>query len=447
MANAFQFNIGDSKIAEKIRPGLKAVRTVQSVTAKNSITAMAKDLILQYPCYASSDVETENISIVSKAIEKQLAAFQLAVWSADTAFGIDPTTANGTRDFIKRYHSNNDSPDKVSYVGNLVNNISTFTSDGAAESVTECSIVSVDNVDCSMSRENKERLWATLEASIDGSKLNDLYQPAINTIKGYSKMTKAIEGKTIAERVDATIDHGPVVQPIDRAIRNEDNKLTNVGTARMTFERDYKSSMADPTMISVNFFVRDAGNSRVQSAVIGIKTMTRVASSAAMRSNIVSALQSSNSNFKFVQWTRGEIGIIKDLLLDISQIKEDATTRDTVGKWFGAMRKRKRNHKAYKGGNATINPFTTLIITSADVAAIKEASGYDLLDSNTAQHLMDTLYLLGFVIVDQDTNIVYTMFDEFGDFAQNTLSSLKTSNKADTDYSQLKDVLKLVGRI
>ena len=441
MANAFQFNIGSSKMAEKLRPGLKAVRTVQSVTAKNSITAMAKDLIMQYPVYASSDIESENIAIVSKAVEKQFAAFQLAVWSADTAFGIDPTTANGTRDFIKRYHSNSDSPDKVSYVGNLVNNISTFAGDASESTgISEVTILSATDSDVTMTNDDKERLWATTESSINTSNLNDIYKPITKTLNNYSHMTKAFESKTIAERVDATIDHGPVVQPVD-----QEKGLTN--NARALFDRDYKTTMADPTLITVNFFVRDGCTSRTQSAVIGIKTNTRIANSGAMRSNLIAALQNNNSGFKFVQWTRGEIGIIKDMLLDISQIKEDATTRDTVGKWFGAMRKRKRNNRAYKGGNATINPFTTIFITSADVAAIKEASGYDLLDSATAQRLMDELFLLGFVVIDQDTSIVHTMFDEFGDFAQNTLSSLKSSNKSDTDYSQLKDVLKLVGRI
>ena len=112
------------------------------------------------------------------------------------------------------------------------------------------------------------------------------------------------------------------------------------------------------------------------------------------------------------------------------------------------MRKRKRNAKAYKGGNVTINPLTTIVISAATAQAIKETAGYDLYDVNIAQKLMNSLYLLGFCIVDQSTGIVSTLFDDFGDYNETTIKALQNSNKSgDVEYSQLKDVLKLMGRV
>ena len=68
--------------------------------------------------------------------------------------------------------------------------------------------------------------------------------------------------------------------------------------------------------------------------------------------------------------------VAKDMIFNISRIKEDAHAQNMADKWFAALRKRKRNANAFKfGGNTGINPFTTLVITDEDALRIKEASG------------------------------------------------------------------------
>ena len=207
-------------------------------------------------------------------------------------------------------------------------------------------------------------------------------------------------------------------------------------------------SDSEPTMLEVQFFVRDGKGSQVRSAIIGIKAMMRSVATSAMRSNLIKSLQSAHGSYQFVKWTRGEAKIVKDFIFNVSSIKEDAINRNSYDKWFAAMRKRKRNAKAYKGGNVTINPLTTIVISASTAQAIKETAGYDLYDVNIAQKLMNSLYLLAFCIVDQSTGIVSTLFDDFGDFSETTIAALRSSNKGGAvDYSQLKDVLKLMGRV
>lgn len=449
--NNFEFNLGSSasgETTEKISSTLKSIRSVQGMVAKNSLTALTKDLILQYPVFIDSDIETETGVIIAKALERQYAALQLALWSADTAFGVDTTTANGTRDFIKRYHSNNDSPDKIQYAGNLIRNINQFR-------VTESTNVdeSVEIIDVKESNEKFppsviEATWETLEGALNMDSLNEKYLPNTAYRREVENIASAIEAKTIQERYNATKDSGPVIQTFDQnSTSTEDLSKKNIMRNAVLLENK-RFSDSEPTMLEVQFFVRDGKGSQVRSAIIGIKAMMRSVATSAMRSNLIKSLQSAHGSYQFVKWTRGEAKIVKDFIFNVSSIKEDAINRNSYDKWFAAMRKRKRNAKAYKGGNVTINPLTTIVISASTAQAIKETAGYDLYDVNIAQKLMNSLYLLAFCIVDQSTGIVSTLFDDFGDFSETTIAALRSSNKSGAvDYSQLKDVLKLMGRV
>ena len=457
--NNFEFNLGSKasgNFTEGLGSTLKSIRTVQGMTAKNSVTALTKDLILQYPVIIDSDIETETAMIVAKAFERQYAALQLALWSADTAFGVDTTTANGTRDFVKRYHSNNDSPDKVQYLGNLVRNINQFRVTESAENIESAEIVDVKETDKKFTAEAITSTWETLEGALNMDSLNDKYLPNTAYINEVNAIASAIEAgtsgtnppkKRVQERINAVKGHSPVVDTFDPSAAGEDSyKRRGLSNAALLENKRFSNS--EPTMLEVSFFVRDDKGSHVRSAIIGIKAMMRSVATSAMKSNLIKALQSTHGAFQFVKWTRGEAKIVKDFIFNVSSIKEDAINRNSYDKWFSAMRKRKRNANAYKGGNVTINPLTTIVISAATAQAIKETAGYDLYDVTIAQKLINALYLLGFCIVDQSTGVVTTLFDDFGDFTETTIKSLQSSNKSgDVEYSQLKDVLKLMGRV
>lgn len=449
--NSFEFNIGNEKtgdFTDGVAATLKGIRSVQSVAAKNSLTSMTKDLILQYPCLVDSDVETENAMIVVKAIERQYAALQLALWSADTAFGVDTTTANGTRDFIKRYHSNSDEPDKITYVGNLIRNINQFRANEAAIS-EDAEIIGVKDSDKTVSKAALESACDTLEDALNMKSLNQMYIPTTNYVNTVNQIAKATEAKTIAERVNAMRESGPVVQQFDPSSYDlEENKAKRSLPNASLVKNDKQFAAAEPTMLEIQFFVRDGVNgSRVQSAIIGVKAMGHSIETTAMRTNLIKSLQSVTGAFQFVKWTRGETKLVKDYLFNVSSIKEDAINRGKFDRWFSSLRKRKRNFKAYKGGNVTINPTTTIIISSATAQAIKSTAGFDLMDPKIAQQLMNSLFLLGFVIVDQSTGVVYTLFDDFDGFMETTLSAMKVGKSGDVDYSSFKDMLKLMGRL
>lgn len=527
--NSVNFNIGSGSLAEGTKPALTAIRTVQGLTKKNSLSAMVKDLIMQYPMYIDGDIDTDTMAVIAKANEKQFAALQLALWSADTAFGIDPTSNGGVRDFIKKYHNNSDTPDLVSYTGNLVRNISNFR--GAKESVdsshVEVELTSIRELNDHLTKEALESLWETVEDRITIESVNDLYLPAKVIVKKMDEIASAMEasnkknkfkksdkGKNFKSYMSKNVrydkdndryydgkrnmyftadsntddkttsaSNSPDPKMNDANTKQTDTKksedffddfhknMKNVESKNSTpkpflgktqdkmesygkslnnakfVNADKKLTALEPTLLEVEFFVRNpGGGSMIKKAIIGVKVMPRIIPSGPMAANVIYAIQGSHKAFQFVKWTRGETKFIRDIIFNISQIKNDAITKDRFQKYFGAMRKRKNNFRTFKFGDSTVNPFTTIVLSMNTVERIKQTAGYDLTDPNVAKKFMNTLFLLGFQIVDTNTGVVSTMLDDWNYFTDSTIDSLRDDNKRDADKDMMRELLRLTGR-
>lgn len=465
--NNVNFNIGNGKMANTVKPVLTSARQIQGLNKKNSLSAMTKDLIMQYPCFLDNAIDTETQMIVVKADEKNYAALHMALWSADTAFGVDPTSTGGVRDFVRKYHSNSDTPDMISYAGNLTRNISSFRGEYSAtestfEPGTEIELLTMKPINCPLSKEDIASMWDTIEDRITMECVNNAYLPNKPVIDKINRVAAAIESSNAAKekftekynRVQssgfkANVDYGRT-EDEQKGYRNtKDYHLSQIrsGTSNAVLVRNDKLTMMEPTLLEVEFFVRNpGGGGQVQKAIIGVKCMPRVVSTPAMCSNIISALQGNSASFQFVKWTRGEVKIVRDLIFNVSQIKQDAITKDKFDRYFGAMRKRKNNFKTFKFGDATVNPFTTIVVSSDTVETIKSTSGYDLNDPMIAKRLIDALFLLGFQIVDSNTGTVATMLDDWTSFSNVTINSLKGGINKETDMTQIKETLRLMGR-
>lgn len=476
--NQINFNIGAGKLGSSVKPALTAARSVQSLNKKNSLSALTRDLIMQYPLYIDNALDVDTQVIIAKGLEKELAALQLALWSADTAFGVDPTSTGGVRDFVKKYHSNSDTPDLISYTGNLVRNTSQYrdemTPAVATESFdpdTELEVLNIKPIPNYVTPGDIAEMWVTVEDRVTMESVNEFYLPVNPVTKKLTKIARAVEAandeSVPADTSDGTPADGPTQEANKpRGFVDRYNAAHTTGYKAQTFQGkpddDLKTarqtmnnakvitskelSSLEPTLIEVEFFVRDGQGNRVQKAIIGVKVMPRIISSAGMVTNIIAAMQGSHAAFQFVKWTRGEVKIVRDLIFGVSQIKQDAITKDKYGKYFGAMRKRKNNFRTFKFGDTTVNPFTIISISKQTADQIKMNAGYDLTDPQMAKRLINTLFLLGFQIVDTNTGIVNTILDEWGDFSDTTISAIKSSNSKESSFSDIKEAMRAMGR-
>ena len=477
--NQITFNIGGGKLGSTVKPALTAARSVQSLNKKNSLSALTRDLIMQYPLYIDNALDVDTQVIIAKGLEKELAALQLALWSADTAFGVDPTSTGGVRDFVKKYHNNNDAPDLISYTGNLVRNTSQFRDEmhpaAATESFdpdAEIEVLSIKPIPNYVTPGDIAEMWVTVEDRVTMESVNEFYLPVNPVTNKLTKIARAIEAanedSVPADTSDGTPADGPTQEAPakPRGFVDRYNAAHGTGYKAQTFqgkpEDDLKTarqtmgnakavtskemSSLEPTLIEVEFFVKGENGARVQKAIIGVKVMPRIISSAGMVTNIIAAMQGSHAAFQFVKWTRGEVKIVRDLIFGVSQIKKDAITKDKYGRYFGAMRKRRNNFRTFKFGDTTVNPFTIISISKQTADQIKMNAGYDLTDPQMAKRLINALFLLGFQIVDTNTGIVNTILDEWGDFSDTTISAIKNSNSKESSFSDIKEAMRAMGR-
>lgn len=486
--NQITFNIGNGKLGNAVKPALTTARAVQSLNKKNSLSALTRDLIMQYPLYIDNALDVDTQVIIAKGFEKELAALQLALWSADTAFGVDPTSTGGVRDFVKKYHSNSDTPDLISYTGNLVRNTSQFRNEmtpasasaPASEGVSadaEIEVLNMKPVPNYVTPGDIAEMWVTVEDRVTMESVNEFYlpmKPVTNKLTKIARALEAADDAVPADTSEGTPADGADAEPIETtapartptSFTERYNAARTTGYKAETFQgkgdddlKSARKSMAtakavtskelsslEPTLIEVEFFVRDGTGSRVQKAIIGVKVMPRIISSAGMTTNIIAAMQGSHAAFQFVKWTRGEVKIVRDLIFGVSQIKKDAITKDKYGRYFGAMRKRRNNFRTFKFGDTTVNPFTIISISKQTADQIKMNSGYDLTDPNMAKRLINSLFLLGFQIVDTNTGIVNTILDEWGDFSDTTISAIKNSNSKESSFSDIKEAMRAMGR-
>lgn len=430
-------------------------KTAQSYYRKTSVSALAKDLILQYPVLISADIPYENEIIIAKALELQYAAFQIMVLSADTAFGIDPSQTAGVRDLLSRYHSNSDTPNMVDYAGNMIYKAGSLVSTIGNLESAEISLKSATPIERGYDKEFLESLWETPLDAIESTTLNDMYNPVNALINTISELSNNLEMTAATESDETPLDilvNKPSGTLNIRKLGDKDNRysddlktLPKSANTLKDLSKDF--TKLEPTMIELEFFVRNGDDSQMRRAVIGVAAAPRSIPSDIMRANVIKAMQHDNTGFKFISWTRGEQKVVKDFIFNVSNIKEDAMAKSKYDKWFAALRKRKRNSKAFKGGKTTINPLTSLVLTKNDVALIKQTSGFDLLDEHVAAKLMDSLYLLCIMVVDTDTDLVSTLLDGNQYYTETTIEHLKKANKSkDNDLTNVREMLKLLGR-
>jgi len=166
-----------------------------------------------------------------------------------------------------------------------------------------------------------------------------------------------------------------------------------------------QNSVLSPTVISVELQY-NAGEGRMYHTKldIGIKTIIHMIPSAEMCYFLPDTLIKKRLSFRFIQWTTGEIKFMKDFLLDLDNVKFQATTDKKSVKWWKHLNTRRNAAKVRSFTNRKVNfvPNATVVLSTADVEFIKYKHNIDLRkNTNAAAKLMDYFFLLHLVIVDE----------------------------------------------
>ena len=423
-------------ISEVVKSVSTLVRTNSSAMKKNndSLAKKAKEGILQFPAICSNSLDADTLSMASKALERNYATFAQIVYTMNCVAQVDEI--KGVGDFINKFHTN------IGNTGTI--DVLNLALKEALEdySQTELDGMVLETILCKGStntiiHENSINLKEYM-SGFNLDVLNDLFIPA------------DIRKEIIEENIAYNKNHRKYGDSLLEAEDEKNPNLNRVVIPSKVLDNNElkKANELVPTTLTlkINFMDKNGNLAGERTFNIGVKVTLHPASSEEIINNLCSARDT--GFFKFIRWTTGELSLVKDVLLNLNEIKLDVVNK-TAGKsgWFSTFKRLKAKStilSKFSKGAQGFHPLGTIIISMDEAEIIKNKSGLDLTRVSDVKKVMDKFMLLGFVILDPATQTAMFIFDDSPDFEMQPFSGLKREgNGSNTD---LKELLKVMNR-
>lgn len=208
-----------------------------------------------------------------------------------------------------------------------------------------------------------------------------------------------------------------------------------------TFDREIftnmdmkKSNEAVPTFAkaTIGFIVDETEQVVNRDVLVGVKVYLHKVAAMDLINDIYNCIINKRQFLKFVKWVSGEEKSLADLLFGFKELKVDALNSKGAGRWAPAFRRRKRWAKMsvpylMKG----FTPNGTVVLTMNEVQFIRDEYGVDIMLPDHIKMLMDSSFLLGFVVLDQANEMCYITYDGHGgEFQQYTYAMLEREQQS-----------------
>lgn len=433
-----------NKVTADPKGAMKSYKRVASNFAPKSIASMARDQIMQFPVYMSNLVNADDAPVITKALEKQYSV--LAMLALSNHLNYDSSKYQTVGDVISEIHNNNDNPNMLNYVMNLVDNTKAIAN--AFEGTTRVQV----NAD------DLAGLWYGTNDEITTESINNQYLPNEGNIrKVEASISMAMEADNGAKKKDDDdkeakvdkVDAGSLPSSWDSTLGTSDygfrgsNARAGTRQPELLKTNDQTLLNAAPTVVTATMMI----DNQKRDFMIAIKAMCHVVPTQQMVSMLVDAVQNNQLAFKIIKWSKGEQHFVRDFIFDISNARANANNMKNAGAWTYALKRRKEASKAFVGGGAPVSPISTLVVTDVEVEAVKAACGIDISRDDVAAKLIKDYFLLAFMIYNTQTKAIMTMIDsdKSRGFVTTNINGLKAGNKKDTGL-EAKDLIKLLGR-
>ena len=227
--------------------------------------------------------------------------------------------------------------------------------------------------------------------------------------------------------------------------RGDDERRRNIladtdhAQAPKLLDRDVKKSNdLVPYAIQVRLIAVNDKKEFVQYVdfIVGVKTILHPVQSQDMIENIARALQNKSILFKFLRWTTGEISLVKDLILNINDMKHDALNRaDGKSPFFSTLKRLKK--RKFGVSNLTVPhaliPNATIVITSYEADYLENNYAVDIRNSTVAKKLINTMFLMAFVIMDEGSGTISILYDGDDSYQTYSLETLERDNSLNSN--------------
>lgn len=455
-----------------------------------SLSKSSSENTLQFPVICTRAIDLENMMMISKGLERNYATFAQLVFTNNPVFRVDGK--QGMTQYIRQFHQNTDvrfdaSTDLISTLGPLL-------TESAILDDCELSLISIvhEGVDRTVVASNKRQMISLMDYMRQDI-INEKFTPRIDSIYTNNTTLASRFNSSVLEKSSKKTNNNIYT---DNRVYNNDNRADNstqlsgnaaVNRIEHNVEKQYvtnkyidgelygssssnsgsmdyqlpknilqdndvkKSNELVPTILRLKVILANKNGDMQQSYefTLGVKAHLHPVDSDEMVKNMVSACRNNNRVFDFIRWTTGEISFFKDFLFSIDEMKDDVVSKSKgASPWWSLLKRRKALAKIKNRallGNRLL-PNSTIVISAEEVEYIKSEYGYDLMDKRLVKKIMDTFFLLGFVILDPSTEIAYLMFDGNIDFQTITFDGLNRENSNSRNVDA-KEIIKLMNRM
>lgn len=417
-----------------------------------SIAKGALDGTMQFPCLISDAISIDMASTIARTLERVYASFVQTYLSLHNT--IDISVDKNPSMFLKRFHHNI----KVeSTYENILGK--------SAEDIYMENCMDVDDEYSKM----MERIYNGTTKAYINEKENEIiafnFSDKLNRTVFESNQAQLEEslksfdfkpfpniGNSPFYEYDKTFDDDVALKQMDANARKDLSKFNamnpnNVRTPAMTDNDVKKSNDMQPYLMQVRLMAVNDQNEFVQfmDFIVGIKVTLHNIKSEEMIANLQNSLQNNGKLFNFIRWTTGEKSLFKDLLLHINDTKLDVANRSKgASPWWMTLKRLRDTSKAQAAffSRTQFVPNSTIVISSYEADVIQKNYGFNLRDIRFAKKLMNSLFLMNFVIVDDGTRTVNILYDGESSYQTYALETLErevsmNSNKIGKELTRM----------
>lgn len=286
-------------------------------------------------------------------------------------------------------------------------------------------------------RDRNQKLQSQLDSQKYGMKDND---------------PDAVTVDADGNEIDVVYDRGRSRNNINaaRAARNGQTNFKTFDREVFTNMDMTKANEAVPlfTKATIGFIVDETEEVVSRDVLIGIKAYIHRAPSLELVNDIYNSIINKRKFLRFVKFITGEERSLSDLVFGIKELRNDALdARGGAGEWRSAFKRRRRWSKMsipYLMKDYT--PNGTIVMTMNEVEYIRSQYGIDIMKPDHVKMIMDSDFLLGFVILDQAEEMVYVTYDGHGyGFQTYTYAMLEREN-ANSTTRELRELYRAISR-
>lgn len=444
-----------------IRKGRVATKDLDTLSKFNtgSIARRAQESTFQFTCLGDNTIPLSLMTTAIKNLDRIYAAFVQTVVASDPL--IDISIDRGPLDYMKRMHQNMKFESAIDV--------------SALEEKSEAEVLGqyMESV-CPGLEVSDSMLVSTVEGAYDGTYrlyldptgsfgvafseavLTDLSDDDRANMKEYLaefdlQSFTATEAEGVPTRSE--ILKGMLAHEDDVLTDNMRRRQIEIGRANASVavpkmvDRDAKRvNELTPYGLQVRLMAVNDKSEFVQfiDFIIGVKTILHVCTENDLVANIAYTLQNKNAVFNFVRWTTGEISLMKDLILHVNDARYNNSYRSRKMPAYFPNLRRMKEKKITIGtfGVHKLVPNATIILSQYGAEDLRTRHGFDIHDVAIAKKLMQELFLMTFIIIDEGAGTMEILYECNSFYETYSLESLEkemdmSSNKLGREIGRM----------